>query len=412
MSIFDHRESDRLAEVLEMTAAIEQNNYRATRKKAQMRSRERVLSCLARTGYDRIPVKHEGTPEVNHALMKQFGLSNLEQLLLVLGDDFRYVAPIYRGPPLRQFPDGSVEGYWGERYGYAQFEGGKYLESVYQPFAGVETLDKLDRSHFPTADWFDYSTIQEQCRALRQQFAVCAGSPGDMDFINSISRARGMEQVLMDLVTDNEVFLAIMEARFQFYYQMHERMLQAADGMLDIVHAGEDFGNQRGPMISLKVFDKHFAAKLKQYFAMVHGYGARTMMHMCGCCEAFLPRLIELGLDIYDVVQPTTPKMDIGCLKERHGARLSFCGTMCVQTTLPHGSVEDVEREVRRRLKLFPDGGLFLGPTHAIQVGTPIANAAALYRAAGSLCEKVDGVILSIRGDWAAVDRIDMSKLY
>lgn len=32
-----------------------------------MTSRERVLSCLARTGYDRIPVKHEGTPEVNHA---------------------------------------------------------------------------------------------------------------------------------------------------------------------------------------------------------------------------------------------------------------------------------------------------------------------------------------------------------
>ena len=24
------------------------------------------------------------------------------------------------------------------------------------------------------------------------------------------------------------------------------------------------------------------------------------MMHMCGCVRAFLPRLIELGLDVYD----------------------------------------------------------------------------------------------------------------
>ncbi|MCX6930111.1 MAG: hypothetical protein NT154_43905, partial [Verrucomicrobia bacterium] len=326
-----------------------------------MTSRERVLGCLARTGYDRIPIKHEGTPEVNHALMQHFGLSNMEQLLVVLGEDFRYVAPSYQGPPLRTFADGSIEGYWGEHYIYAQFEGGKYLESVHQPFAGIETLDRLDGSHFPRADWFDYSTIRLQCEALRPQFAVCAGSPGDLDFINGISRARGMEQVMMDLATDNEVYLAIMAARFQFYYQMHERMLQAADGLIDIMHAGEDFGNQRGPMISLKVFDRHFAPKLKQYYAMVHSYGASTMMHMCGCCEAFLPRLVNLGLDIYDVVQPTTPEMDIAYLKEHHGEKLTFCGTLCVQTTLPHGTTEDVEREVRRRLALFPKGGLFLG---------------------------------------------------
>ena len=386
--------------------------FKRTSQRPRMTSRDRVISCLARTGYDRIPIKHEGTPEVNQALMRHFGLSNLEQLLAVVGEDFRYVAPLYQGPPLRTFPDGSIEGYWGEHYTYAQFEGGKYLESVYQPFAGIETLDRLDRSHFPSADWFDYSTIRAQCEALRRQFAVCAGTPGDLDFINGISRARGMEEVMVDLVTDNEVYLTIMEARFQFYYEMHERILQAAGGLVDIMHVGEDFGNQRGPMISPKIFDRHFAPKLRRYFAMVHGYGAKTMMHMCGCCEAFLPRLIDLGLDIYDVVQPTTREMDVAYLKEHYGEKLTFCGTMCVQTTLPHGMTEEVEREVQRRLALFPQGGLFLGPTHAIQVGTPIENVVALYRAAGSLCEKVDDAILSIHGADDAVNRIDMSKLY
>ncbi len=377
-----------------------------------MTSRERVLSCLARTGYDRIPIKHEGTPEVNHALMEHFGLSNMEQLLRVVGEDFRYVTPAYCGPPLRSYPDGSIEGYWGEHYHYAQFEGGKYLESVHQPFAGIETLDQLDRSHFPSADWFDYSNVRRECEALRKEFAVCSGTPGDLDFINGISRARGMEEVLMDLVSDNEVYLTLMEARFQFYYQMHERILQAADGLVDIMHVGEDFGNQRGPMISLPVFDKHFAPKLRKYFAMIHSYGARTMMHMCGCCEAFLSRLIELGLDIYDVVQPTTPKMDVAYLQQHYGDRLNFCGTMCVQTTLPHGTIAEVEAEVRRRLSLFPNGGLILGPTHAIQVGTPLENAVAMYLAAGSLAEKIDERILGIRGDEAAVDKIDLSKLY
>ena len=69
--------------------------------KPQMTHRDRVLSALNRTGYDRIPVKHEGTPEVNKMLMQHFGLANMEQLLRVLGDDFRYVEPVYCGPELR-----------------------------------------------------------------------------------------------------------------------------------------------------------------------------------------------------------------------------------------------------------------------------------------------------------------------
>lgn len=377
-----------------------------------MNSRERVLSALDRQGYDRIPVKHEGTPEVNRMLMQRFGLTNTEQLLRVLGDDFRYVEPVYCGPELRTFPDGSVEGYFGERYRYAEFEAGRYLEACYLPFAGINSLDKLDRSHFPKADWFDYSTIQSQSQRLRDQgVAVCCGTAGDMDFINSIARTRGMEQVLMDLIDDNPVYLEIMQARFDFYYEMHRRMLEAAGGLIDFTHVGDDLGNQRGPMIGLNVFDKHFAPKYGKYFDMVHSHGAKTMMHICGCAEKFLPRLIELGLDVYDVVQPTTPQMDIAVLCERFGDRLTFCGSVCVQTTMAWGTAVDVEREVERRLTLFPKGGLFLGPTHAIQVGSPLENILTLYRTAGSLVKNVDDSILSVT-EGEESDKINMSKLF
>lgn len=376
-----------------------------------MTSKERVLGAFNGTGYDRIPIKHEGTPEINHMIMEHFGLSNMEQLMRVVGDDFRYVDPVYIGPELRTFPDGSVEGYFGERYKYAEFEGGKYLEASYLPFAGIDKLEDLDRSLFPTADCFDYSTIKQQCETVRD-YAVCFGTAGDMDFINSIARARGMEEVLIDLLTDNPVYLEIMDARFKFYYDMHERALQAADGLIDFVHIGEDLGNQNGPMISMDIFEKHFAPKFKQYFDMAHSYGARTMMHICGCAYEFLPRLIELGLDVYDVVQPTTPVMDIANLHKQFGDKLVFCGSVCVQTTMAWDKPEDVEREVKRRLDLFPQGGLFLGPTHAIQVGSPMENILALYRSAGSLCEDIDESILSVTESSSDVDTINMSKLY
>ncbi|MFA5057869.1 MAG: uroporphyrinogen decarboxylase family protein [Opitutaceae bacterium] len=164
-------------------------------------------------------------------------------------------------------------------------------------------------------------------------------------------------------------------------------------------------------MIGKDLFERHFAPKFKEYFDMAHRHGARTMMHMCGCVESFLPRLIELGLDVQDVVQPTTPEMDIAFLQKRYGDRLVFCGTMCVQSTLAHGSVAEVEHEVKRRLELFPRGGLFLGPTHAIQVGSPLANILALYRTAGSLMEKADDSILAIAGG-AEPGKVNLSKLF
>jgi hypothetical protein len=70
-----------------------------------------------------------------------------------------------------------------------------------------------------------------------------------------------------------------------------------------------------------------------------------------------------------------------------------------------------VEADVEKRLKLFPKGGLFLGPTHAIQVGSPLENILAMYRKAGSLTENITDEILSIE-DGSDVEKINLSKLF
>ncbi len=83
-----------------------------------------------------------------------------------------------------------------------------------------------------------------------------------------------------------------------------------------------------------------------------------------------------------------------------------------VDRTLARGALQDVQREVHRRLGLFPEGGLFLGPTHAVQAGSPLESTLAMYRAAGSLAEEIDESILSVEADEGTVDEVDMSKLF
>jgi uroporphyrinogen decarboxylase len=116
---------------------------------------------------------------------------------------------------------------------------------------------------------------------------------------------------------------------------------------------------------------------------------------------------------VYDVVQPTTPQTDIAELQRQVGDRLTFCGSVCVQSTLAFGTPQEVENEVRRRLNLFPKGGLFLGPTHAIQVGSPLENILALYRTAGSLMETADDSIRALgHAEEPETGKVNLSKLF
>jgi uroporphyrinogen-III decarboxylase len=71
--------------------------------------------------------------------------------------------------------------------------------------------------------------------------------------------------------------------------------------------------------------------------------------------------------------------MDPARLKQMYGDALSFWGTIDEQYTLPFGTPADVQDEVVTRLKTVgKGGGLILGPTHHVQLDTPMENFTAL----------------------------------
>jgi len=109
------------------------------------------------------------------------------------------------------------------------------------------------------------------------------------------------------------------------------------------------------------------------------------MMHSCGSVHKLIPDLIDAGLDILDVVQTSARDMEIDRLAKDFGKDICFCGTMDVQQVLLNKTPIEIEEEVKMREDLFPEGGLILGPSHAIQPGTPVENIIAMYRAAGSI---------------------------
>ena len=345
--------------------------------------RERVLNTLGYKGYDRMATFYQATPEFDAELRRRLGLAGRADLEDALGVDMKSVAPKYIGPELRKFPDGSWEGIWGERYNNIPYEQGAYPEAVYLPYAGIADVAELEKLRFPSANWYDYTVLGERCDRLAG-YAICYGGAGTPDFMNGIARCRGVEQVLLDVGNRDPVYRKLMEKRHEFFYQWCEAGLKAAGGKIDILALGEDYGSQRGLLVSPRTFDQLFRPFMQEYFDLAHKYGAKAMMHSCGSVRALIPRFIDMGLDILDVVQVDAEGMSIEELHREYHGKIVLRGTMSVQSTLPFGTREDVRREVALRQELYRDGGMIIGPTHAIQPLTPVENVLEMYRVIGS----------------------------
>jgi uroporphyrinogen-III decarboxylase len=105
----------------------------------------------------------------------------------------------------------------------------------------------------------------------------------------------------------------------------------------------------------------------------------KVAYHSDGYIRPIIADLIDIGVDVLNPVQPQS--MDPEIIKNEFGDRLSFWGTVDEQHTLPFGTPEDVTKEVRERIATVgKGGGLIIGPTHHVQLDTPLENFWAMIR--------------------------------
>jgi uroporphyrinogen decarboxylase len=348
-----------------------------------MTSKERVLAAINHQTPDRIPIQTYLTPEIQQKLMDHFGFTDPMRLHEKFGVDFRSVQPVFIGqlPPL---PEGSQHvDEWG--VGYMIFDhghGGAYPEANHLALAKLDTMEEVENYPWPSPDDYDYSRIEAQCDALAD-YAVCTGHAGMPDIVNGVSRGRGMERVMMDIMTQDPVGVAIIDRRCDFYYEIAKRTLEAAKGKIDILCLGEDTGNQNGPMFPPAIFDSFFRPRIERYIRLAHEYGAKAMMHSCGNTRRLQAAFIDMGLDVLDAMQPEPEGMVPEEIRAESGERLTLCGLISTQQTLPFGTVEDCRAEARHRLELFAEGGGYIfSPAHCIQADNPVENVLAIYEEA------------------------------
>lgn len=346
-----------------------------------MSSKERVMSALNHVQPDRVASDYFGTPEIESALMEHFGVKSHDAILDRLRTDLRKVTPEFVGPERKRFSGGSVEDIWGVVRSPMANEYGEYNEPTYLPFAEVTTLEQVEAYPWPSPDWYDYSTLKDQC-GQRDGFAVCTGGFGVMDLINGIAFGRGVERVILDIGAEDPVGMALMDHRAKFWLAYAERALDAADGMIDILCMGDDYGTQNGLLLHPDKWRKLFKPRMKAMIDLAHGYGAKVIHHSCGSTREIIEDFIEIGLDCLQTIQPQAWGMNPSELKGLFGDRISFHGAVDVQGELQRSTPDQVRAMVLDRIRVVGrDGGYICAPSHNIQPDTPLENVLVMYDA-------------------------------
>jgi len=195
---------------------------------------------------------------------------------------------------------------------------------------------------------------------------------------------RGIEQALMDLVVDQKYVEYVFDILCDWLLEFYSRALEQVGKYVQIVKINDDLGFKTGPMFNPEIYRKLIKPRHKKIVELIKSRtDARVYIHSDGSIVEYLPDFIEIGIDIINPVEIDAKGMDPENLKKKFGRDLTFWGGGCDNTTLEHGTPEEVAEQAKRNVSIFaPGGGFVFSSVHCIQPFVKPQNIIALFDSA------------------------------
>jgi uroporphyrinogen decarboxylase len=379
--------------------------------------RERVMIALGHEEPDRVPVDFLATPEIWHRLVELLQpdtdavgpsdyfdpaweaiLRHFEVDCRLLSYDQFFNPPdsilrpharvdwwssLSRSLPNRMWrqrlPTGDFYSLWGQHIRLVNNPTGAYEAFASWPLHQVNSLAALQQYPWPEPDWWDFSPLPNIIQQLdaheEYHLRFRIGS-----IFETAWQLRGLQELLMDLVTSPATPLYIMDRLTEISVELTRRVLQLVGDRLDMLYFYDDVATQNSLLISPEMWRKYIRPRHVQLVELAKTYGLPVMYHCDGAIYPLIPELIELGIDLLNPVQADAKGMGPAHLKAEFGDQLSFHGGVDIIKTLPRGTVAEVCHEVRERVQVLGrQGGYIMASSHHIQSDTPLANVLAMY---------------------------------
>ncbi len=314
-----------------------------------MTSRERVKRALRFESPDRAPRELWALPGI-----AMFRRDEMDALLARYPSDFASPAVTHGTGPDVRYGTGyrsrgtpAVVGTYVDEWGcpFTVAEPGVIGEVKAPPLADWSALDHL-RPPDEMLELADFSRVDAGCAATDKY--VLAGTT--VRPFERMQFLRGSEALFMDLAWGSAELLRLRDLVHEFFLREIECWVRTD---VDAISFMDDWGSQRGLLISPKMWREFFRPLYVEYVDLIHGAGKQVFFHSDGHIFDIIPDLIEIGVD---ALNSQLFCMDIEEIGRRFRGRITFWGEIDRQQVLPFGTPADVTAAVRRVRAALDDG--------------------------------------------------------
>ena len=378
--------------------------------KAEMTPRERVMTALSLQEPDRVPIdlgqaagdaitvtayqnliKHLGFPERPINILTKLAQTAIvdEDVLRRFRVDFRRVD---LGPPDHWKDELIGEDSYRDEWGVVRTrpKEGYYYDLTGSPLSEDDSMTAIENHKWPDPeDPGRYRGLREKARKLHEETDYAIVLQVNCAFFLRCAELRGWENFYMDLAANPTFASALMERYLDIRLRMAERALEKVDDNIDIVVvSSDDLGMIDRTIVSPQMYRELIKPLQRRTFEFFKNRTpAKRFYHCDGAVYPLIEDFIEIGVEALNPIQVSAAGMgDTKRLKAEFGDRLAFWGAIDTRDVLPHGSPEDVRKEVQGRIKDFgPGGGYVVCSVHNIQPEVPPENVTAMFDAAYEL---------------------------
>lgn len=350
-----------------------------------MKHRDRVMMALSHEIPDRCPMQISFTPEFaarleadlqlrGQGLHNPHGGGNTYELERLLDEDMLLTSV---GWVNGYYQSGyqSVDHYqdeWGVTWKVIEYQTrfgmGKYTEPFGPPLINKSAIDNYAPPDPDRPELF--AEAERVIRNFGEEYWIVGVTPTTI--FETAWALRGYEQLMMDMAVEPDIAGWVLDLPYHYHKSVTQQLVRLG---VDMIWLGDDVGGQNSMLISPAMWRKYLKPRMAELISSLRRINPRIKIayHTDGVVYPIIPELIEIGIDVLNPVQPKA--MNPLKLKQEYGDQLCFWGSMDIQETLPFGTPGDVAKEVVDRLKTIGrDGGLILGPTHNLQLDTPLEN--------------------------------------
>lgn len=226
----------------------------------------------------------------------------------------------------------------------------------------IKTVSDVEKFPWPKVDEVDFSSFYEIAELLPPKMKII-GMLAPAAIFGNCSQAMGLENFSYALFDNISVVEALFEVIGSTYIQIAKRLTKVPK--LGAVFMSDDLAYTGGLLVSPDVYRKYVFPYYKKIGEILDSAGLPFIFHSDGNIWDVLDDLADCGVKAIHPIEPQA--MDIVEVKKQYGDRFCIFGNIDLEYTLTRGSVEDVEEQVKKRIKeLGPGGGYGLASSNSI----------------------------------------------